>query len=206
MQRFCLLFCLIFVFGCGVGEQPLVPTEDEARLEVDAVGEAVPEGEILTSIVKVRYGDGVSRIPIVTQFGIPTQTFVIIDGELTERIVFFQDEPKEGYYHLIPISEIDGEHIEDVGTVLLNLLDQKIVPVEMRREAGGLVDFEHPLNWADEIEIVIKDRFKYIREYTYKTDHPVFGVQEKKKEIETEMIFAKVKRNLTRPHWNDAFQ
>lgn len=86
--------------------------------------------------------------------------------------------------------------------MLLNVLDQKIVPVKTRREAGGLVDFEEPLGLGDEIEIVIKHRFKYIREHTFTG----VGGREVKKAVETEMIFAKITRNLTRPRLNHFFQ
>ena len=201
MRTFYLFCCLILALGCGVGEQPLAPTEDEADLEVeDAIGPA-PEGEQPTVIVTV--GQPVSRIQTFTRVGLPTQTFVIIDGELTERIVFFQDE---SYYHLIPIREIDGEWIEDGRTVVLNVLDQKIVPVERRNDAGGIVTLDTPIHSRDELEVVIKDRFTYIKEHITLPAQPVNGlIREKKTEIEIEMIFAEIKRNLTRPDWDDVF-
>lgn len=202
MRTFYLFCCLTLALGCGVGEQPLAPTEDEAHLEVeDAIGPA-PEGELPTVIVEVAQ-NSYRGVPMQTRVGFPTQTFVIIDGELTERVIFFQDK---SYYHLIPIRVIDGEFIEDGGTVVLNVLDQKIVPVERRFEAGGLVTIERPLNFGDEIEIVIKDRFTYIREHTTLPAQPVNGlIREKKTETETEMIFAEIKHNLTRPRLDDAF-
>ncbi len=199
-MRYLLTLSLIFCVGCGAGEQPFTPDENEDSV----LSGSAPEGEIPTSVVKLGTltDDKMFDISRGTAFGVPTQTFVIIDGELTERVVFFQDGP---YYHLFPINWIDGELVE-IPTVI-NVLDQRITPVEMRREAGGLIDIEEPLNWGDEIEVVIKDRFKYIREDTTHThlDRGII-VEKKKKEIETEMIFAEIKGNLTRPRHNHFFQ
>lgn len=81
-MKYLLTFSLIFYIGCGTAEQSLTPDENEEHF-----------GEMPTSIVKIAPLFA-GRIQ-VTQWGVPTQTFVIVDGELTERIVFFKMDPKK---------------------------------------------------------------------------------------------------------------
>ena len=209
MLRWILLLFIAVFIGCGDGEQPLSIIEDEEQLKAEAVGVQAPEGEIPTTVIRLSHS-GLIRS---THVNSPMNVLVVENGLLIVKEIVFQER---FYYLLIPES-IDGVAIEQPknhGRTYINVLNNRIrvltaedeakIAEEYRKELGlgkdepftidqgvelgARYDRITPIRHGDEIEVVIKHKFKYKETPEFVKGDP------------DAIIFVDVLRNLTRSH------
>ncbi len=197
---------ICIIVGCGTGEHPLITEEPNEDMGIRAQADERPTTTMMIGEIYDNFGRFAPADEMGKFWMVHNDNLVEVDAIFPERI-----------YYTLPVIEIDGVWVSEEfknpfdglakSGVVINVLDNRIrkrppgkefilggIPT-FGVEVDGEVQSNQVFEGGDEIEVVIKHRFRF-EDVVRGETRPSF----------TEMIFVDVIRNLTRPHVNDSFQ